>query len=54
MSGGEDAGRPVLRVAGPDDAAVVAAHGTEGQSANGYQPSGKPAGPQTSDADPGD
>jgi K(+)-stimulated pyrophosphate-energized sodium pump len=39
---------------GPDDAAVVAAHGTEGQSANGHQPSGKPAGTQTSDADPGD
>jgi len=37
-----------------EDAAVVAAHGTDGQSANGHQPSGNPAGTQTSDADPGD
>ena len=39
---------------GPEDAAVVAAHGTDGQSANGHQPSGKPAATPTSDADPGD
>jgi K(+)-stimulated pyrophosphate-energized sodium pump len=36
------------------DAAVGAAHGADAQSANGHQPSGKPAGTQTSDADPGD
>jgi K(+)-stimulated pyrophosphate-energized sodium pump len=39
---------------GPEDAAVVAAHGAEGQSANGHQLSGKPAATPTSDADPGD
>ncbi|MGH3215884.1 MAG: sodium/proton-translocating pyrophosphatase, partial [Trebonia sp.] len=39
---------------GPEDAAVIAAHGAEGQSANGHQPSGKPAATPTSDADPGD
>ncbi len=39
---------------GPEDATVVAAHGTDGQSANGHQPSGNPAGTQKSDADPGD
>jgi hypothetical protein len=39
---------------GPEDTAVIAAHGAEGQSANGYQPSGKPAATPTSDADPGD
>jgi K(+)-stimulated pyrophosphate-energized sodium pump len=40
---------------GPDDAAVIAAHGADGQqSANGRQPSGKPAATPTSDADPGD
>jgi K(+)-stimulated pyrophosphate-energized sodium pump len=39
---------------GPEDAAVIAAHGTEGQSANGHLPSGNPAGTQKSDADPGD
>ena len=39
---------------GPEDAAVIAAHGTEGQSANGRQPSANPAGTQKSDADPGD
>ena len=38
----------------PEDAAVVAAHGAEGQSANGHQLSGKPAATPTSDADPGD
>ena len=37
-----------------EDAAVGAAHGGEGQSANGHQPSGKPAGTQKSDADPGE
>jgi K(+)-stimulated pyrophosphate-energized sodium pump len=35
-----------------EDAAVVTAHGAEGHSANGRQPSGNPAG--KSDADPGD
>jgi K(+)-stimulated pyrophosphate-energized sodium pump len=39
---------------GPEDAAVIAAHGTDGLSANGRQPSGNPAGTQKSDADPGD
>jgi K(+)-stimulated pyrophosphate-energized sodium pump len=39
---------------GPEDAAVIAAHGAEGQSVNGHQPSGKPAATPTSDADPGD
>jgi len=39
---------------GPEDTAVIAAHGAEGQSANGHQPSGKPAATPTSDADPGD
>jgi K(+)-stimulated pyrophosphate-energized sodium pump len=39
---------------GPEDTAVIAAHGAEGQSANGQQPSGKPAATPTSDADPGD
>jgi hypothetical protein len=38
----------------PEDAAVIAAHGAEGQSANGHQPSGEPAGAPKSDADPGD
>jgi K(+)-stimulated pyrophosphate-energized sodium pump len=37
-----------------EDAAVGAAHGADGQSANGHQSSGTPAGTQTSDADPGD
>jgi K(+)-stimulated pyrophosphate-energized sodium pump len=39
---------------GPEDTAAIAAHGAEGQSANGRQPSGKPAATPTSDADPGD
>jgi K(+)-stimulated pyrophosphate-energized sodium pump len=39
---------------GPEDTAAIAAHGPEGQSANGYQPLGKPASTPTSDADPGD
>jgi K(+)-stimulated pyrophosphate-energized sodium pump len=39
---------------GPEDTAVIAAHGADGQSANGHQPSGKPAATPTSDADPGD
>jgi K(+)-stimulated pyrophosphate-energized sodium pump len=39
---------------GPEDTAVIAAHGAEGQSANGHQPSGKSAATPASDADPGD
>jgi K(+)-stimulated pyrophosphate-energized sodium pump len=39
---------------GPEDTAAIAAHGADGQSANGHQPSGQPAATPTSDADPGD
>ena len=49
-----EAASPAPSASAAEDAAVVTAHGTDGHSANGHQPSGNPAGTSTSDADPGD
>jgi K(+)-stimulated pyrophosphate-energized sodium pump len=49
-----EAASPAPAAPSAEDAAVGAAHGTEGHSANGRQRSGNPAGTQKSDADPGD
>ena len=49
-----EAASPAPSAPSAEDAAVIAARGGDGQSANGHQPSGNPAGTQKTDADPGD
>jgi K(+)-stimulated pyrophosphate-energized sodium pump len=49
-----EAASPAPSAPSAEDAAVIAARGGDGHSANGHQPSGNPAGTQKSDADPGD
>jgi K(+)-stimulated pyrophosphate-energized sodium pump len=49
-----EAASPAPSAPSAEDAAVIAARGGDGHSANGHQLSGNPAGTQKSDADPGD
>jgi K(+)-stimulated pyrophosphate-energized sodium pump len=49
-----EAASPAPSAPSAEDAAVIAARGGDGHSANGHQPSGNPASTQKTDADPGD